>query len=80
LRNTGGKNQIVVWSIGSMAAGTDRVLDATVIGSIKPNTACGTILGLLGSWSALSTSVDFGSQKSEYSGTSTVTVGPYPCF
>lgn len=77
---TGGKNEVSIWAIGSMATGDTVNLPVSVTGSIKPKTACGTVLGLLGSWSALSTSADFGSQKSDYSGTSTVTVGPDPCF
>ena len=79
-KGTGGNNEVSIWTIGTMIAGTTETLPVTVTGAIKPKTACGTVLGLLGSWSALSTSTDFGSQKSEYSGTSTVTVGPDPCF
>jgi hypothetical protein len=77
---TGGKNEVSIWAIGSMANGDTVDLPVSVTGSIKPKTACGTVLGLLGSWSALSTSPDFGTQKSDYSGTSTVTVGPDPCL
>jgi hypothetical protein len=76
---TGGKNDVNIWNIGSMAAGQTLELGVTVTGTIKPKTSCGTVLGLLGSWSALSTSQEFGSQKSDYTGTSTVTVGPDPC-
>jgi len=76
---TGGKNEVSIWTIGSMGTGDTVDLPVSVTGSIKPKTACGTVLGLLGSWSALSTSAEFGSQKSDYSGTSTVTVGPDPC-
>ncbi|HUQ94364.1 MAG TPA: hypothetical protein VM120_21970 [Bryobacteraceae bacterium] len=77
---TGGNNEVTIWTIGSLTTGTTVVLPVTVTGAIKSNTACGTVLGLLGSWSALSTSTELGSQKSEYSGTSTVTVGPDPCI
>jgi hypothetical protein len=77
---TGGKNEVSIWTIGSMVTGDTVNLPVSVTGSIKPKTACGTVLGLLGSWSALSTSAEFGSQKSDYSGTSTVTVGPDPCI
>lgn len=76
---TGGNNEVSIWTIGSMVAGDTVDLPVSVTGSIKPKTACGTVLGLLGSWSALSTSSESGSQKSDYSGTSTVTVGPEPC-
>jgi len=77
---TGGSNEVSIWTIGSMDAGQTATLPVTVTGTIKPKTACGTVLGLLGSWSALSTSAEFGAQKSVYSGTSTVTVGPDPCI
>jgi len=77
---TGGNNETTIWTIGSLATGGTAILPVTVTGTIKPNTACGTVLGLLGSWSALSTSTELGSQKSEYTGTSTVTVGPDPCI
>jgi hypothetical protein len=77
---TGGKNEVTIWTIGSLATGSTALLPVSVTGTIKPNTSCGTVLGLLGSWSALSTSTESGSQKSEYSGTSTVTVGPNPCI
>jgi len=77
---TGGNNEVSIWTIGSMNTGNTVTLPVTVTGTIKPKTACGTVLGLLGSWSALSTSIEFGSQKSEYSGTSTVTVGPESCI
>jgi len=76
----GGNNEVSIWTIGSMNAGQTVNLPVSITGSVKPKTACGTVLGLLGSWSALSTSVDFGSLKSDYSGTSTVTVGPDPCI
>lgn len=79
-KGTGGSNDVSIWSIGTMNAGTTVTLPVAVTGTIKPKTACGTVMGLLGSWSALSTSTDFGSQKSVYTGTSTVTVGPDPCF
>jgi hypothetical protein len=77
---TGGKNEVSIWTIGSLATGETANLPVSVTGNIKPKTACGTVLGLLGSWSALSTSAEFGSEKSDYSGTSTVTVGPDPCI
>jgi hypothetical protein len=77
---TGGKNQVSIWTVGSLGTGESVDLPVSVTGTIKPKTACGTVLGLLGSWSALSTSAEFGSQKSDYSGTSTVTVGPDPCI
>ena len=77
---TGGKNEVTIWTIGSLGVGSTATLPVTVTGSIKSGTPCGTVLGLLGSWSALSTSAEFGSQKSAYSGTSTVTVGPNPCI
>jgi hypothetical protein len=77
---TGGNNEVSIWTIGSMVTGDTVYLPVSVTGSIKPKTTCGTVLGLLGSWSALSTSAEFGSQKSDYSGTSTVTVGPDPCI
>jgi len=77
---TGGNNEVSIWTIGPMAAGDTEYLPVSVTGTIKPKTACGTVLGLIGSWSALSTSAEFGSQKSIYTGTSTVTVGPDPCF
>jgi len=76
---TGGNNVVSIWSIGSMTSGQTVTLPTSVTGTIKPKTACGTVLGLLGSWSALSTSVEFGAQKSTYTGGSTVTVGPTPC-
>jgi hypothetical protein len=76
---TGGNNAVSIWSIGSMTSGQTVTLPTSVTGTIKPKTACGTVLGLLGSWSALSTSVEFGAQKSTYTGSSTVTVGPSPC-
>jgi len=77
---TGGNNESTIWTIGSLGTGSTATLPVSVTGTIKPNTACGTVLGLLGSWSALSTSGELGSQKSEYSGASTVTVGPDPCI
>ena len=77
---TGGKNQVSIWTVGSLATGESVDLPVAVTGTIKPKTACGAVLGLLGSWSALSTSTEFGSEKSDYSGTSTVTVGPDPCI
>jgi hypothetical protein len=77
---TGGSNEVSIWTIGAMDAGQTAILPVVVTGTIKPRTACGTVLGLLGSWSALSTSAEFGAQKSAYSGTSTVTVGPDPCL
>jgi hypothetical protein len=77
---TGGNNDVSIWTIGTMNAGQTATLPVSVSGTIKPKTACGTVLGLLGSWSAQATSVEFGSQKSGYTGTSTVTVGPDPCF
>jgi hypothetical protein len=77
---TGGNNEVTIWTIGSLGIGSTATLPVSVTGTIKPNTACGTVLGLLGPWSALSTSLEFGSQKSAYSGTSTVTVGPNPCI
>jgi len=76
---TGGNNVVSTWNIGAMTKGQTVTLPTSVTGTIKPKTACGTVLGLLGSWSALSTSVEFGTQKSAYTGTSTVTVGPNPC-
>jgi hypothetical protein len=76
---TGGNNVVSIWTIGSMASGQTVTLPVSVTGTIKPKTACGTVLGLLGSWSALSTSLEFGAQKSTYTGNSTVTVGPNPC-
>jgi hypothetical protein len=79
-KGTGGTNDVSIWNIGTMSAGTTVTLPVSVSGTIKPKTACGTVLGLLGSWSALSTSTDFGPQKSAYTGSSTVTVGPDPCF
>jgi len=77
---TGGNNEVSIWTIGSLATGDTVNVPVSVSGTIKPKTACGTVLGLLGSWSVLSTSAEFGSQKSDYSGTSTVTVGPDPCI
>jgi hypothetical protein len=79
-KGTGGNNEVSIWTIGSMNSGQTATLPVTITGTIKPKTACGTVLGLLGSWSALSTSLEFGAQKSAYSGTSTVTVGPDPCI
>lgn len=76
---TGGKNEVSIWNIGSMTAGQTATLPVAVSGSIKPSTPCGTVLGLLGSWSAITTSTDYGTLKSDYTGTTTVTVGPDPC-
>ena len=78
-KSTGGNNATSVWSIGAMSSGQTATLPISVSGTIKAKTACGTVLGLLGSWSALSNSLEFGAQKSTYTGTSTVTVGPSPC-
>ena len=75
-----GKNQVIIWTIGNMAAGSDANLPITVTGTVKKGTACGTVLGLLGSWSALfSTNGGFNIQKSDYTGTSNVNVGPQVC-
>lgn len=76
---TGGKNEVSIWTIGPMSAGQTATLPVAVTGGIKPSTPCGTVLGLLGSWSAITTSSDYGTLKSDYTGTTTVTVGPAPC-
>jgi len=74
-----GKNSVWIWDVGSMNAGDVATLPIIVNGSIKPNTACNTVLGLLGSWSALfTTSLNPAQQKSNYTGTSTVTVTCLP--
>ena len=77
---TGGNNKVSIWTLGDMLAGQEANLLVTVQGNIKPSTACGTWLGLLGEWSAISTSVDLGTQKSANSGKVSATVGPDPCF
>ena len=75
-----GKNQVIIWTIGNMASGTEANLPVTVTGTVKKGTACGTVLGLLGSWSSLfSTNGGFTIQKTDYTGTSTVNVGPQVC-
>ena len=77
---TGGKNTVNIWTVGSLANGSDIDLPITITGTIKAGTPCGTVVGLLGSWSAKSTSATYGGQDSTYTGTSTVTVGPDPCI
>jgi len=44
---TGGKNEVSIWTIGSMGVGDTVDLPVSVTGSIKPKTACGTVLGCL---------------------------------
>ena len=77
---TGGKNTVNIWTVGSLTSGTDIDLPITITGTIKAKTPCGTVVGLLGSWSAKSTSAIYGGLDSDYTGTSTVTVGPDPCI
>jgi hypothetical protein len=74
-KETGGKNQVQVWTIGAMAKDQTANLTVIVNGTVKGGTACGKVLGLLGSWSVTSTSADATNQKSEYAGPATVTVG-----
>lgn len=76
----GGKNTVNIWTVGSLTSGSDIDLPITITGTIKAGTPCGTVVGLLGSWSAKSKSAIYGGEDSAYTGTSTVTVGPDPCI
>src|SRR5258708_4400887 len=58
----GGKNTVNVWTVGNMAEGTDLDLGIAITGTIKNGTPCGTVVGTLGSWSAQSTSAQFGAE------------------
>jgi len=66
-------NTVATWNIDSLSAGDDATLTLTVTGTIKPNTASGTVLGLLGQWSVVY-STDGGATYQRYDAPGTVTV------
>lgn len=69
------KNQVITWNMDSLNAGQDADLVLQIDGTIKAGTPSGTVLGLTGPWSVVySTDGGVTSQKSEYTGTVTVTV------
>lgn len=51
-RKAGGKDEIAIWTTGTMVAGSSAALPVTAVGDIEPSTACGTVLSLPGSWSS----------------------------
>lgn len=65
IRKANNKNQVLLWTIGSMATNQVVTLDVTNNLTIKQNTQCGTNLTLNGPWSALNQDI---SMKSDYSG------------
>lgn len=69
------KNQVITWNMDSLDAGADANLILQIEGTIKPGTPSGTVLGLAGLWSVVySTDGGITYQKSEYTGSVTVTV------
>jgi hypothetical protein len=75
LKKTGKNNVVTTWTMDSLGKGQDATLLLTINGTIKPNTASGTVLGLTGPWSVVySTDGGVTYQKSDYTGAVTVTV------
>ena len=68
------RNQVITW-IGDLAQGESVDITVHVCGTIKPSTACGTIMFLSGPWSATFTDPDTALPvKTDYTGRAQLTV------
>jgi hypothetical protein len=68
------RNQVITW-IGNRAQGESVDITVHVCGTIKPSTACGTIMFLSGPWSATYTDPNTGLPvKTDYTGRAQLTV------
>lgn len=74
IRKANRKTDVILWTIGDMAKGTDAYLTVDLAGSIPPKTADCQIRYLSGPWSALYSEDGIVTEKSDYTGRVTVQV------
>jgi hypothetical protein len=74
IRKANRKTDVILWTIGNMAKGTDAYLTVDLSGSIPRKTADCQIRYLSGAWSALYSEDGIVTEKSDYTGRVTVQV------